>query len=160
MNDKVTGFADAVLRLALRLVPILPAPEVYDLIRTVRRSQDDVDKQVQEAVDALSRSSALIDHLGKTLCEREARLKELQTEYSRVSQLASLTAQQGEAVAKSLEAVLGRSQARERTVSFLINIVAGLAIFIVGVFGSDWVKSLPTRFSGNSNSSAQPDSKK
>jgi hypothetical protein len=53
--SKPSSFGDAAMRLALRLVPLLPAPELYDLIRSVRRSQDDVDKQVQEAVDALSR---------------------------------------------------------------------------------------------------------
>jgi hypothetical protein len=85
--------------------------------------------KVQEAVDALSRSSSLIENLGRTLAERESRLKELQVEYNRVSQLASLTSEQGEAVAKSLEAALGRSQGRERLTSFGINIAAGLLLF-------------------------------
>jgi hypothetical protein len=71
-----------------------------------------VDKQVQEAVDALSRSSRLIDNLGATLRERESRLRDLQEESNRVSQLASLTAEQGEAVASSLEKVLGRTRPR------------------------------------------------
>lgn len=160
MDGKVTSFGDAILRLVLRMVPLLPAPEVYDLIRSVRRSQDDVDKQVQEAVDALSRSSSLIDNLGQTLSKREARLKELQAEYNRVSHLASLTAEQGEAVAKSLETVLGRTQTRERTASFIINILAGLVIFVLGVFGSEWVKAIPGRISGTTQAIPPTDSHK
>lgn len=136
-----TSFGDAALRLFLRMMPLVPAPEVYDLIRSVRRSQDDIDKQVQDAVDALSRSSSLIENLEKTLAERAAKLKELKAESDRVSQLASLSAEQGEAVAKSFEAVLGKSQGRERWISFLINVIAGLLLFLIGVFGSDWVKS-------------------
>ena len=156
MDSKVKSTADALLRLTLRMLPLLPAPELYDVIRSVRRTQDDVDKQVQEAVDALSRSSELIDNLGKTLKQREEKLHELQGEYNRVSQLASLTAEQGEAVAAALEQVLGRSQNKERVVSFIINIVAGLLLFIIGVFASDWVKDLPSYFKQQPAPVAQP----
>lgn len=145
MNTKAKSFGDAVLRLMLRTIPLLPAPEIYDLIKNVRRTENDVDKQVQEAVEALSRSSQLIDDLGETLKTREEKLKLLQEEYARVSNLASLTAEQGDAVAKSLEKVLGRTQSKERVVSFLINIIAGLLLFVIGVFASDWVKNVPSR---------------
>jgi hypothetical protein len=146
MDSRANTFGDALLRLTLRMLPLLPAPEIYDVIRSVRRSQEDVDKQVQEAVDALSRSSRLIDNLGATLRERETKLRELQEESNRVSQLASLTAEQGEAVAASLEKLLGRTQTRERWIAFLINVVAGLMLFVFGVFASDWVKNIPARF--------------
>lgn len=145
MDSRARTFGDALLRLTLRMLPLLPGPEIYDVIRSVRRSQDDVDKQVQEAVDALSRSSRLIDNLGATLRERESRLRDLQEESNRVSQLASLTAEQGEAVASSLEKVLGRTQTKERWIAFFINVLAGLLLFVIGVFASDWVKSIPTR---------------
>lgn len=155
MDSKAKSVGVALLRLTLRMMPFFPAPEIYDVIRSVRRTQDDVDKQVQEAVDALSRSSQLIDNLGKTLNQREEKLRELQAEYNRVSQLASLTAEQGEAVAISLEKVLGRTQNRERAISFVINIVAGLLLFVVGVFASDWVKNFPKQFKQTFSSTIQ-----
>jgi hypothetical protein len=145
MELKKPGIGDAFLRMGLRMIPLLPAPELYDLIRSVTRSQVDVDKQVSEAVDALTRSSELIDNLGVTLKEREEKLKALRIEYARVSQLASLTKEQGEAVATSLEKALGKTQGRERIVSFTINIIAGGIIFVVGVFAADWIKALPGR---------------
>lgn len=146
MGVNGAGVKDALLRLMLRTIPLLPAPELYDLIRNVTRSQVDVDKQVNEAVSALTRSSELIDNLGQTLKEREAKLKELQLEYDRVSNLASLTMEQGEAVAISLQKVLGKTQSKERVISFLINVLAGLVLFVIGVFAADFVKSLPERF--------------
>lgn len=146
MDVNGAGVKDALLRLMLRTIPLLPAPELYDLIRNVTRSQVDVDKQVNEAVSALTRSSELIDNLGQTLKEREAKLRELQLEYDRVSNLASLTKEQGEAVAISLQKVLGKTQSRERVISFLINVLAGLVLFVIGVFAADFVKSLPERF--------------
>lgn len=140
------SIGDATLRAILRLVPLLPAPEIYDIVLRVLHNQKDVDKQVQEAVEALSRSSALIDDLGTTLKDREAKLRELQAEYQRVSQLASLTEEQGRAVAASMQKVLGETQYKERFIAFIINIIAGSIIFILGVFASDWVKALPQHF--------------
>lgn len=154
LSTKLGPVLDAMLRLTLKSSLIVPGPELYDLIRSVRRSQDDVDQQVREAVDALSRSSQLIDSLGNTLREREAKVRELQAEYQRVSHLASLTAEQGEAVAKSLEQVLGRTQTKERVIAFFINIIAGLILFVLGVFASDWVKGLPSKVLGNVKSEA------
>lgn len=135
MDSIAKSFSDALLRLGLRMLP-LPAPEIYDLIRTVRRNQSDVDKQVQEAVEALSKSSTLIDNLGKTLRQREEKLRQLQDEYSRISQLASLTAEQGEAVAKSLERVLGRTRSKERIIAFTITLLLDCCCLL-------WVCLLP-----------------
>jgi hypothetical protein len=128
------------------MIPLLPAPELFDVIVAARRSQSDVDKQVQEAVDALSRSSILIDNLGETLKARGEKLTLLQQEYNRISQLASLTAEQGEAVALSLEKALGRSQNKERIIAFAINIIAGLLIFVFGIFAHDLYKIVTSWF--------------
>jgi hypothetical protein len=40
---------DKLWRLLLRWIPLIPAPEIYGLVRDVKRSQDDVDEQVTEA---------------------------------------------------------------------------------------------------------------
>lgn len=140
------AFKDAVLQLALRMMPILPANEMFAVVQALRRNQDDVDKQVSEAMEALSKSSNLIAGLEDTLKTREAKLKELQAEYARISNLASLTKEQGKAVAESLAQVLGQTQGKERLVSFGINIFAGLILFVLGVFASEWVKALPSKF--------------
>jgi hypothetical protein len=135
-------FTDALLRLFLRSIPFFPAPEAFDLILSVRRSERDFDKQIREAFDALGKSSTLIENLGEALKEREAKLKTLQSEYERISQLASLTTAQAQAVATSLQNVLGQSARRERIYGFLINLAAGIILFVVGVFASDRVKGL------------------
>lgn len=111
-------------------------------MRSVRRSESDLDERIKEAFDSLTASSRLIDNLGEVLSEREQKLLALQSEYERISQLSSLTATQAEAVAKSLEKVIGASARRERVYAFLINVGAGLILFVVGVVASDWVKQL------------------
>jgi len=133
---------DALLRVVLRSIPLVSVPEVYDVIRALRENETSVDKQVQEAVEALSRSSHLIDDLGRTLKEREKRLCDLQDEYKKTTALASMTFEQGEAVAKALADVLGQSRTRSRIEAFAINIFAGLVLLVIGVLISDWVKSI------------------
>jgi DNA-binding transcriptional MocR family regulator len=139
LRSKTT--TDAFLRVVLRSLPLVPGPEVYDLIRSVGRSERDLDQQIQEAFQAISRSSDLVQELGNLLETREQELKQLQNEYARVSALSSLTAEQAEAVAQSLEKALGSSVKRERWISFSINIGAGLIIFVFGVLASDWLRT-------------------
>lgn len=133
---------DALLRFALRALPLFPAPEMYDLIRSVGRSEKNLDREIKEAFDALSKSADLVDNLGTMLREREDKLLALQAEYERVSELSKLTQAQADAVAKSLEMAMGRSANRERLIAFGINIVAGLILFLIGVFASDLVQGL------------------
>jgi hypothetical protein len=128
------------------MIPIGPVPEVYDLIRSVGRSEEDLDRQIKDAFDSLGKSSALVEKLSGVLQEREIRLKTLQAEYERTAQLATLTKEQASAVANSLELALGKSAGRERLISFAINIAAGIVIFILGVFASEWIKGLASHF--------------
>lgn len=134
--------ADALLRFVLRALPLFPAPEMYDLIRSVGKSEKNLDREIKEAFSALSKSSSLVDSMGVMLKEREQKLLLLQGEYERVSELSKLTQSQADAVSKSLELALGRSASRERLIAFGINLAAGGILFLVGVFASDWIKGL------------------
>ena len=122
------------------------ANEILVLVSKVNSSQRDLDQQVEEAVEALTTSTELISNLESSLEERAKKLNELKEEYQRVASLAELTKEQGDAVAKTLEKTLGKGQSRERWIAFAINIIAGLIIFVLGVFLSDWVQELPGKF--------------
>lgn len=141
---------DAATKLILRFIslPLLPGPEIYALIRSVRRSEQDIDVQVRDAFDALSKSSHLIENLGGMLKDREEKLKGLQAEYERISQLSTLTAAQADAISASLKNVIGASATRERLYAFLISIAASLIIFVFGVIASDTIKGALFRVFG------------
>ena len=102
-------------------------------------------------MEALTTSTQLISNLETSLEQRARKLNELKEEYQRVASLAELTKEQGEAVAKTLEQTLGKNQSRERWIALGINIVAGSIIFVLGVFLSDWIKELPSRFGFSEN---------
>ena len=142
MPAKLPDVFAQIARASLGVTGVLPAAQLADLIRSVRRTESDLDDRVRAAFDSLSESSQLIDSLGEMLAERQKKLVALREEYDRISQLSTLTADQADAVADSLQRVIGKSAVRERLYSFAINIVAGLLLFVVGVFASDWVKSL------------------
>lgn len=117
------------------------------LLAKINRSQKNIDEQVEEAVRALSRSSELIGDLEGALKQRAKNLQEIKIEYDRVSTLASVSREQGEAIAAQLEKTLGRDRRKERLITFVINVIAGLVIFVAGVYTSDWVRSIPTMLS-------------
>jgi exonuclease VII small subunit len=120
---------------------------ILSIVSSLNSSQRDLDRQVSEAMSALSNSTKLISELEESLQHRADKLRELQNEYERVSKLAEITEEQGIAIAETLERTLGKNQPRERWIAFAISIIAGLMIFVFGVFASDWVKGIPSYFS-------------
>lgn len=150
MDRKI--FWHEVSRVLLKTMPMgRTANDILVLVSKINSSQRDLDQQVEEAMEALTTSTQLISNLESSLEQRARKLNELKEEYQRVASLAELTKEQGEAVAKTLEQTLGKSQSRERWIAFGINIVAGLVIFVLGVFLSDWIQELPGRFGFKAN---------
>ena len=131
---------DKLWRLLLRWIPLIPAPEIYDLIRDVKRSQDDVDEQVTEALDSIRKTSKLVGQLEDSLKERAMRLEELQKEHERYSQLVEMEADKAQALLRQIEATLGKNIGRERWIAFGINLAAGLILFVLGVVLSDYLR--------------------
>ena len=135
---------DKVWRLLLRWIPIIHAPEIYDLLRDVKRSQEEVDTQVTEAIESIQKTSTLVTRLEESLKERAAKLDHLQKEHERYSQLAELEANKAQAVLTQIEATLGKNVGKERWVAFGINIAAGSILFVLGVILSDPLKNVWT----------------
>lgn len=135
---------DKMWRLLLRWIPIIPAPEIYDLLRDVKRSQDDVDSQVTEAIESIQKTSTLVTRLEESLKERAKKLELLQQEHERYSQFADIESKKAQALLTQIETTLGKNAGKERWFAFGINIAASLIIFILGVIFSDTLKNLWT----------------
>jgi len=137
---------DKLFRIFLRSVPILPGPELYDLLRAVKKSQGDVDAQVAEALESIKNTSVLVARLESSLRERSEKLEALRKEHERYSELAQIEGRKAEALVSQIEITLGRNVGRERWIAFLINITAGLILFVLGVVLSEplknWLKIL------------------
>ena len=58
---------DRLLRLFLRMMPILPGPELYDIVRTFARKEKDLDREIEDGMHALQQSGSLISDLEESL---------------------------------------------------------------------------------------------
>ncbi len=132
---------DSLLRVFLRSIPFLPAPEIFDVLLSIQKSQTDFEKQVNEAVDSLHNTSALIDTLQKGVTEKMAQLQKVREEYERVSGLAQIEGEKAEPLLKAIEATLGKEQRKERWIAFAMHFCFGLIFLIVGVVASDVIKA-------------------
>jgi hypothetical protein len=131
---------DRLWRIMLRSVPLVPGPEIYDLLLTIRKSQTDFDQQVTEAVEALRNTSQLVVTLQQGIEERMAKLRQLRQEHERYSELAQIEAKKAEVLLKQVEKTLGKEQRKERWIALSMHLAVGFLFFILGVAVGDWLK--------------------
>jgi len=138
---------EALIQALLRMVPIVPANEFKAVVDAIRRTETDIDKDVEGAIEAIRKSSDLVVSLEKKLTERSALLEKLKAEHKRLTELSTITKEQTAALSEALRETIGSSTRKERGVSLLINLVAGVIVFIVGViFGPALTRWLGTIF--------------
>jgi chromosome segregation ATPase len=132
-NRNLKSVGDAALQLVLRMVPIVPANEFWGLIEALRKSNSDIDKQVDEAVASLKKSSETVRLLERDLTERTERLQKLRTEHANLTELTKISQEQAKALADLLQQTIGKGNRKERVIALFINLFAGAVIFVIGV---------------------------
>lgn len=118
----------------LRMFPILPAPELYDLFKELSDSKKSVNQKIENAYNSLRETSNLIDELQTDLNERTERVKELKDSYEKYAKLAQIEENKVKPLLEEIEKTLGRGKGRERIWGFIINIIAGIFIFLLGIW--------------------------
>ena len=140
---------DRLWKVALRMVPLVPGPEMLDLVLSIRKSQTEFDEQVTEAVEGLRNTSALVTKLQDDLEERMAKLQRLKEEHERYSALAQIEAKKAEALLKQVETTLGNEQRKERWIALTMHLGVGFLFFVLGVALSnpfkDWINHTWTK---------------
>lgn len=142
--DKI-AVRESLIKLVLRsfsIIPFVGVPELYDVIKSLRKVETDLDKQVQDAAASLQKSSGLVTNLERVLKERAARLQALQIEYKRLSTLTTVTREQIEALSGQIDITLGKNRRIDVIIAVVIHLIAGTIFFVVGVFLSEPVKAL------------------
>ena len=82
----------------LRSIPILPDPEIYDLVIDLKRSRASIDEKIEKATKSLQDASLLIDDLEQSLSGRAEKLKVLREEIERYSQIAEVEENKAKAI--------------------------------------------------------------
>jgi len=142
---------EALFQAFLRMIPIVPANEFKAVIDAIRKTESDIDKDVESAIDAIRKSSELVTALERKLTEGSTRLEKLKEEHKRLSELTNITREQTAALSEVLRETIGTATRKERAVSLGINLFAGfvvsLVVFLLGAeFGPFLKKCLGILF--------------
>src|SRR6188474_476547 len=100
----------AATRAVLRAVPLVPAPELLDILEAAQRSRKSIDSKIEQAVSALHSASHLVDELENDLRERTTRLTQLRDEVDKYSKLAAIEEDKAKAVVVQLDSLLSRNR--------------------------------------------------
>jgi ABC-type multidrug transport system fused ATPase/permease subunit len=130
-----------IIRVFLRQIPLIPVPELYDLIEDLKRSQTSIDEKIRKAYDSLQETSGLIGELEGSLKEKTEKLTFLHQEYERYSKLAEVEEDNARALIQQIELSLGKGRKRERWISLVINLITGIIIFILGILLSPIIRT-------------------
>lgn len=133
---------DKVARLFLRSLPLLPGPEIYDLLKDLQRSRGELGQKVNRAAAALEDASTLVAELDGELTTKVGQVEKLKAEYDRYQQLATVEEGKAKALIEQLQLTVGAGRSRERWIALALNLVAGIIVFVLGVWLSPWIKTL------------------
>lgn len=131
-----------VVQLLLRSIPILPGPEIYDLLKDLQRSRGELGEKVKRAASALEDAFNIVKELEGELTTKVRQVERLKTQYERYQQLATVEEGKAKALIEQLQLTLGAGRSRERWIALAINIVAGIIVFVLGVWLSPWIRTL------------------
>lgn len=120
-------------RIMLRMIPLLPGPELYDLVKDLSKSRTDLDHKITRAQSSLSETSELIAELESGLNERVAKLQRLKNEHDKYSKLAEVEEEKAKAIMQQIELAVSRSKGKERIIALALNLLAGIIVFSLGV---------------------------
>lgn len=126
-------------RAALRMLPFIPGPELYDLLNDLSKSRTSLDQKVTKAYESLQETSQLISELEEGLKERVTKVEKLKDEYDRYSELAEIEEGKAGALIKQLEISIGKGKKRDIWVSLMLNLFTGLVVFILGIFAGPYL---------------------
>ncbi len=116
--------------------------EFIYLLEDLTESEESFGRKINQAYSSLQETSHLIERLEGELTIKLERVNKLKEEYERYSALAEVEEAKAKALLSQLEVALNKGKGNERWVAFLINLLAGLIVFVIGVAASPWVKGV------------------
>ncbi|TFE02873.1 hypothetical protein [Jeotgalibacillus salarius] len=111
-----------------------PLFDTYDLIEDLKRSRTSIDIKIEQVNASLKETSTVIKELEEELSLRTEKLKKLQIDYEKYSKLAAVEEDKAAAVIEQVKSTLVLGKSKDRWFSFGLNIVAGLILFVLGLF--------------------------
>jgi hypothetical protein len=133
---------DALVQVALRMIPILPANEMKVLFEALVKRDSEIEKQVSDAIEALKSTSNLIAQLEQSVQQKTGRLVKLQDEYKQYVQLTTLTREQVASLSSMMSETLEKSRTREILTHLGMHLGVGLVFLVLGVILAHPIENL------------------
>jgi septal ring factor EnvC (AmiA/AmiB activator) len=141
MNNKKTSsnlsraeLLGGLLKIVSRMMPFTAAfPEIYDLLRDLGKQRDELDVKIIKAHNALKETSQLLAELEAGLKDRTEKFESIKAKYEQYSKLAEIEENKAAPLMKQIEFTVSKGRGKERTISLVLNIVAGIIVFVVGI---------------------------
>lgn len=129
-----------ILRLSLKQTPL--AFFAVDVFDELNKSNNITNEKIDKAFNSLKETSILLEELQKDLTERTEMVSKLKNDYEHYSKLSEIEKENIKPILLELSKTVNKGKGRERWISFAINIIAGILLFILGVWLSPKVTGL------------------
>ena len=121
--------------IVMRMLPFSTAlPEVVSLVRDLTKQRTDLDAKIVKAHDALQETSTLFAELEHGLKDRVEKLEKIRADYEQYSKLAAVEEEKAKPIVQQIELTVGKGKGVERLISLGLNLLAGVIIFILGIY--------------------------
>lgn len=137
MKDLLIRIARQIYRVTYRPILDVFAPRLSRrfeyLLEDLAETEESFAEKIDQAYDSLRQTSELIDLLEGELDQKIQSVKRLRREYEQYAKLAQFEKSKAQVLIKEIDSSLNRNKAYERIVAFVISLLAGLIIFVIGI---------------------------
>lgn len=110
-----------------------------NLLEDLTDNEESIGRKIDQAYVSLQETSRLVERLEDELKTKIEHVAKLKIEHQRYSELARIEHAKAEALLSQLNMSLRAGQRSERIIGFAISLIAGLIIFVLGVFANPYV---------------------
>ena len=141
MNKKVDW--NTVLNDSLKLAPSIFGfgIDISALIKAFKGKSPDIQAKAEQAASALHEASVIVTELQESIESEIEKVSTLKNEYEKYENLVSISKGQSKALLQQLEHYQSQGRGRERWIALLVNVAAGIVVFILGILVSPYIKS-------------------
>jgi hypothetical protein len=113
--------------------------DLRTLLRDIKGDAPEIEKKAEKAAAALQEAALVVGDLKQSIEAEVQRVEVLKSEHEKYKSLAAIEEKNAKAIMTQLEEKLNEGKGRERWIALVINLVAGIIIFVLGVLVSPYL---------------------
>lgn len=117
------------------------AKEFEYLLEDLTENEESFGRKIDRAYESLQDTSRLVERLETKLQTKIENVTKLKQEYERYSALAEIEEGKARALLSQLDISLNKGKGSERVIAFIINLIAGGIIFVLGIWVGPYITS-------------------